>query len=293
MTVIIYQITCVPTGKRYIGISRKTKEWRWGQHRKEAKARRFDTVFYRAMRKYGPENFTIEVLRDVDDPLEAQRIERELILSLGTMAPNGLNTSTGGEMLAGIAKSPEVAAKISATKRGVPVHTEEGKRRMSEMRRGRKVSDAQLAGIRAAHNDPEFLKMISASSTARWEDPEYRSAREAELAQQRAKPENEERRLAGIQRAKAEGKYKGHVRSPESLAAAGAKLKGRKHAPEHVAKVKAALTGKKRSPEQVARNVASHIDARSGYRGGGYGPATLAVRDLVAQLDTTIHERMA
>lgn len=171
----VYKVVCLPTGKAYIGVTVKPLEWRWSQHRKEARATRFDTVLYRAMRLYGAAAFTIELLQEIPTGLEAQLVERELIARHNTMAPNGMNTSSGGENWAGITRSPEVRDKISASKKGKAIWSAEAKQAMSAARLGKKATEARLAGIRAANAKPEYRAARAAALKARWQDPEFRA----------------------------------------------------------------------------------------------------------------------
>lgn len=64
---LIYKITNQVNGKCYIGQTIKSAEERWKEHRQHA----FGThpndqnkALYRAIRKYGLDNFTFEVVQD-------------------------------------------------------------------------------------------------------------------------------------------------------------------------------------------------------------------------------------
>jgi group I intron endonuclease len=214
--IIVYQITCVPTGKSYIGVTRKTLEQRWTEHYKEARATRFDTVFYRAMRLHGHENFSIKVLRQVDSHDEAQRLERRLIAEMKTFAPDGLNTSTGGESWAGIARHPDVARKISISKTGHKMSDAHRKAQSARLK-GVKRPAAATAAMIAKNQCPVRRAEISAQSKALWTNPEYRAARVQQMVERNATPELKALRLAGIQRAKAAGKYRDWRKSGQSI----------------------------------------------------------------------------
>lgn len=64
----IYLITNLINGKVYVGKTTGTLENRWKQH-VEAASRNIDTHLYRAIRKYGAENFKIESLYYGDENL--------------------------------------------------------------------------------------------------------------------------------------------------------------------------------------------------------------------------------
>ena len=70
----IYKITNQVNGKVYIGQSVRIKQ-RWSQHKAEAKENRRNTLLYNAMRKYGIENFTFEVIEECS---QEQLNEREI-----------------------------------------------------------------------------------------------------------------------------------------------------------------------------------------------------------------------
>ena len=71
---MIYLITNKINGKRYIGKTKFTIDRRWYYHCKNAEYG-VDTPFYRAIRKYGKENFTVEFLCEGLDSEEIIMIE--------------------------------------------------------------------------------------------------------------------------------------------------------------------------------------------------------------------------
>ncbi len=88
----IYLITNQLNGKKYVGQALDIEE-RWKRHIRDIN--NYDFVIYRAMRKYGVENFSFEVLEECDvDKLD----EREIywINELDTYN-NGYNMTMGGE----------------------------------------------------------------------------------------------------------------------------------------------------------------------------------------------------
>lgn len=199
MPACVYKLVCRPTGKEYIGATVVSLDERMKQHVAEAKAERFDTVLYRAMRFHGADCFTIELLTLAPSGLEAQRLERLLIAEHRTLVPNGLNTSTGGESWAGIRRTEEVRQKISKAKLGRRIWSDEARAAMSVERKGRKRSEADRAAMRAGQADPEVKRRKSEQLKARWDDPAFR-----EVATAASKRANEARR--------------GVPRTPESIA---------------------------------------------------------------------------
>jgi len=82
--------------KLYVGMTSKTPEERFRKHVNEAK-RGVDTHLYRAMRKYGIENFVIVALDTAQTKSEAYTMETEWIDNLGTYQNWGYNETPGGE----------------------------------------------------------------------------------------------------------------------------------------------------------------------------------------------------
>lgn len=67
----IYKITCLLTGKLYIGQTLRTIEKRWKRHIRDSK-KGSDHKFHRAIRKYGEENFLVEELLAVSAPTKKE-----------------------------------------------------------------------------------------------------------------------------------------------------------------------------------------------------------------------------
>jgi len=84
---MIYLITNTINGYRYIGKTSKSLEHRWSQHCYNAKYN-VDTYLYKAMRKYGVENFICKYLAD--------GLDEEEILLIETLSPE-YNMTKGGD----------------------------------------------------------------------------------------------------------------------------------------------------------------------------------------------------
>lgn len=95
---IIYKITNLVNGKLYIGQTSKTLDLRFRQHQVAAFTLNLKYPLYRAMRKYGIENFKIELVEEV---VTEQINEREqfYIKQYESFAPlgKGYNATRGGE----------------------------------------------------------------------------------------------------------------------------------------------------------------------------------------------------
>jgi hypothetical protein len=95
---LVYKITNNVNGHGYIGITQCSLAKRWREHLCAARTGN-DKRLYRAMRKYGTDNFSIAALYEADSFQELQAVERGLIAAHGTYASNGkgYNLTAGGE----------------------------------------------------------------------------------------------------------------------------------------------------------------------------------------------------
>jgi group I intron endonuclease len=96
-TYVIYRLTS-PSGKAYIGQTRNNVEKRWNAHRYQANEEVMDKHYaiHKAIRKYGWENFTKEVMMVCDYEWELNEWEKIHIAEYNTLSPNGYNLTEGG-----------------------------------------------------------------------------------------------------------------------------------------------------------------------------------------------------
>lgn len=105
---IIYKITNITNGKVYIGATTKTLETRWNEHKQDYIRRRYEKrPLYSAMKKYGIENFQIEVLEECDEDLVFER-EVYFISKYNSYEGEGYNATPGGEGRPIISKEEEL-----------------------------------------------------------------------------------------------------------------------------------------------------------------------------------------
>ena len=103
-------------GKKYVGQTRTSLEWRWQQHVFDAlNDKPGCRVFNAAIRKYGPDNFEHEVVETVFSIEDANAAEVVWITKLNSRAPNGYNLKPGGNVKGDL--HPETRAKLSASSR--------------------------------------------------------------------------------------------------------------------------------------------------------------------------------
>ena len=184
----VYIHTCKANNKKYVGVTGRNPESRWG---KNGEGYLYNDHFRSAILKHGWDNFEHEVF-EVDSKEEMYRKEVELISFYHSNDPEfGYNNSSGGEYShLGCKHSeefrkkrsednlkrcldPEYRKKLSESHKGKPL-SEETKRKISEARKGKPHSK-------------EVRKHISEGNKKRWTDPEYRR-KQAEAAKNRPKP---------------------------------------------------------------------------------------------------------
>lgn len=111
----IYKVTNKINGKVYIGQTVKSVLNRWKSHLSDSKRR--DFVFYRAIRKYGSDNFKIEEIDGANSISELNYKEYLYIYKFNTLAPNGYNSTTGGK---NFKMTQEIKDKISKANKNKP-----------------------------------------------------------------------------------------------------------------------------------------------------------------------------
>lgn len=89
----IYKITNKITGLMYIGRSGRCIHQRMREHIRYSKTK--NSYLYNSIRKYGSENFIIEIIDSASADIICDR-EREWIIKLNTIQPNGMNEHAGG-----------------------------------------------------------------------------------------------------------------------------------------------------------------------------------------------------
>lgn len=131
----IYKITNIKNNSIYIGKSNNPTD-RWYKHNKNAFDYNHDTHLYRAMRKYGKENFIHEILFSTDNPNIINDAEIAMIAMYDTYHnPHHYNSTLGGDGCT--VHSKETLLKISINRSGIP-HTNESKQKISKALSGEK-----------------------------------------------------------------------------------------------------------------------------------------------------------
>lgn len=195
----IYKITNTVNGKAYIGQTINKPEYRINMH--FCPSAKSCSALHNAIRKYGRDAFTVEILHEALDifldDLEIAEIKRH-----NTLVPNGYNIEGGGHANnsyqtrqkisaanKGRKRSPETCQNISKSKKGRPLSPEHRKK-LSESHKGKTLS-------------PEHRQKISNGNKGKTASPETRK----KLSDRKWSPET---------RKKISESHKGKKHSPET-----------------------------------------------------------------------------
>ena len=98
---IIYCFTNLINNKKYVGQSINDDGSRYKNHKHAYKSEKnceYDSPLHRAMRKYGFENFSYEILaKDIDNISILNELESYYIQEYNSLIPNGYNIEPGGK----------------------------------------------------------------------------------------------------------------------------------------------------------------------------------------------------
>jgi group I intron endonuclease len=115
-----YLLTCLATGKRYVGITTALVQRRWQEHISVSTRRTYPSALSEAIRKHGAGAFNVEPIASCRSWADLCATERALILQWGTFAPGGYNLTLGGEGAYGCRRSAESVERSAAKHRGRP-----------------------------------------------------------------------------------------------------------------------------------------------------------------------------
>ena len=223
----VYKITCIPTGKAYIGISIHEPE---KKRIKDHLSGRGNRIIANAVNKYGKDAFTYEILEaNVFDEFLPD-LEVAYIANFNTVRPNGYNLTYGGEAAI---PSEETRRKLSELNKGKK-HSAETRRKMSESQTGRK-------------HTPETRRKISEANKGKERSAEHRRKLSEANKGKKGKPISAEHRRKLSEAIKR--KLTGRKLPPETRAKMSESRKGKKHSEETRAKMSKAHKGKTKSDE--------------------------------------------
>lgn len=143
---IIYKITNKTNGKIYVGQTVRSLEERISEHKRKKKA-----LISQAIKKYGINNFDVEVIDSAKTIDDLNKKEIQWINHYNSLTPNGYNQCEGGGNTSGYNHKEESKLKMSEAKSGMylgennpfygKTHSEESKQKMSAARAGRTLTD--------------------------------------------------------------------------------------------------------------------------------------------------------
>lgn len=147
----IYLLTNNVNRKGYVGQTISTVARRFNQHKHDAK-RNLDYSLYRAIRKHGIENFSIEVVAECDVTL-LDDLEKHYIKFYGTRS-HGYNDTDGGGGMRGWKVSDETRRRLSAAHVGQQAWnkgkklSQSHKDKLSASHKGKKLPESTRANMR-------------------------------------------------------------------------------------------------------------------------------------------------
>lgn len=159
---LIYKLTNKINGKIYVGQTKKSVEKRWKQHVNHAK--NSDGPFQKAIRKYGEESFTLEVVCECGTQKELDEKEIFWGAQFNSLVPNGYNILLGsGPQIASEEYRRRMSAVTSGDKNGMfgKTHSEEAKEKNRKAHLGKsdsEITKKRKSISRLGNKNPNFGK---------------------------------------------------------------------------------------------------------------------------------------
>lgn len=163
----IYLITNIENKKQYVGITKFSIEERFSQHTKRG------FLLTQAIQKYGEQNFSIELIEEVESADRAYELEIFYIQKYNTKVPHGYNLTNGGDGIYGVVISEddrkrrsEIMKKLHKEKRTGMYgknHSEETKKKMSAASKGK--SKPWLVGVKKSEEAKEKIRQRNLGRT--------------------------------------------------------------------------------------------------------------------------------
>ena len=169
MKAYVYVITHIATSRHYVGKTVDHRE-RWTEHRRIARHPHDDAFskVHAALRKYGPDSFTFQVIEEHASEAEAFEAEAWWIEFLrSNVRGYGFNLDGGGS--GGKKRCAETIEKLRADATANPRRYWLGKKVLPHMR------EALIAASKRNRRTEAEKQHIAAVSRERWADPEYKA----------------------------------------------------------------------------------------------------------------------
>ncbi len=150
---VVYMALNKLNGAFYIGATEKGTNQRAAIHISHVRHGGKDLRFYRAIKKYGEDNFKFLTIKECDDYWDALESEKQYI----SLLKPRYNMTNGGGGIKGYKHTPQSIAKMSAAKKGRPglwsrqVMPDHIRKRIGDCRRaekGRKLTGSHRDAIR-------------------------------------------------------------------------------------------------------------------------------------------------
>jgi len=242
---IIYIVTNTVNGKQYVGQTRRGIKERWRKHVRRAMMQKWEcAAIAAAIRKYGESVFTIVQTRLSPDATQAEidEAEKQTIIRLNSMSPNGYNLIEGGK---GGRPSEETKAKISSRFKGKPLSLEHRAKLSAAQKSRKRTSPAEQDGyrrqaekLRGIPRPPEVIAKCVATKKGRPPTEKQKAAaiRHSEFMTGREQSEESNARRSAALKAY----YATHQRSAETCRKLSESQKGRVFSEETRAKMREA-----------------------------------------------------
>lgn len=146
----VYKATNTINNKSYIGVDSRWPH-RKLSHRWESNSNS-SYYFHRAIRKYGFESFTWEVLFETTDRETSIDAEAFYIRLFDTFGGKGYNRNTGGGGMTGARHSEQTKHKISESRKKNPTKPWQGRKRSDDTKR--KIGEKNSLATKAMWQDP-------------------------------------------------------------------------------------------------------------------------------------------
>lgn len=151
---VIYKLTS-PSGKSYIGMTKDFAK-RWKSHKSYSRSDSPQTAIAKALKSFGYDNFSREIIGYATSFDELCELERNMIEFYQTMVPNGYNLVSGGVGCREFSEEVRLRMSQSQRRRKVSVET---KMKMSKVRRGRPLSEHHKLAISKAKKGKPVLAL--------------------------------------------------------------------------------------------------------------------------------------
>lgn len=275
----VYCHTHTESGRRYVGLTSRSMERRWSQHVVQSRASKDGRWhFPNAIRKYGPEAFSHEVLAECKTLEDGNATEEALVLQYETRDPSkGFNLMKGGDHTPHPIKNPwdrpEFREKHKDAWKRFHTPQARAKQRISlttEIRSAATKKAMARPDVKAKRavfqNDPVYRAQISNSLKASLSSPEARermslASKESATEEVRAKRSTSIR--AAYEDPEVKQRHAEAVKIVQNLPHLLAKRRAYRASPETKAKISAASTGKEHTPESIERQRRLYLERSS------------------------------